>query len=289
MHISAVIPTYNRAHSIGRAVKSVLEQTSPVDELIVVDDGSTDRTAEAIAEFGPRVRYIQQENSGVSAARTRGIVESKSEWIAFLDSDDEWLPEKIALQREAILKCPDAALCYCASLWCFAGETKTLAHCPPVDKLWPGFRFKNQFPLSGVLIRKSAFEEIGGFDKRLRGPDCEDWDLFVRLAAQYRLTCIDTPALNYYESPDSGSLKEEILLPATLSIVESSLLINLRGIERAIWRQRIKSVLYYRAAVSARSGKRPAGRLLMRSILYWPSPLFEPKRFKTMLLIAVRK
>ena len=103
MTVSVLIPTYNRQAHVVRAVDSVLAQTAPVDEIIVIDDGSTDGTSEAIRrQYGPRVRVLQQENQGVSAARNYGIREARGEWIAFLDSDDFWLPTKIERQVEAL-------------------------------------------------------------------------------------------------------------------------------------------------------------------------------------------
>jgi len=101
--ISALIPTYNRRTQVLRAIGSVLAQTVPVDEIVVVDDGSTDGSAEAIrSRYGSRVTLFRQENAGVSAARNRGIREAKGEWIAFLDSDDVWFPTKIERQLEAL-------------------------------------------------------------------------------------------------------------------------------------------------------------------------------------------
>lgn len=103
MRVSAVIPTYNRRTQVQRAIESVLSQTVPVDEILIVDDGSTDGTSGEISNrFGERVRLIHQENQGVSSARHRGIAESTGEWIAFLDSDDEWLPNRNALFLDAI-------------------------------------------------------------------------------------------------------------------------------------------------------------------------------------------
>lgn len=280
MRVAAVIPTYNRAHLIRRSIKSVLSQTRPVDEVIVVDDGSIDSTRDVVSEFGERVHYIYQENRGVTAARNRGVAASTSDWIAFLDSDDEWASNKIERQCEELRKTPDAVLCYC-SIMVISNDKRKVAHCPPVDRLWPGIRLKNMFAPSSVMLSKEAFNEVGGFDPRLRGPDCEDWDLFIRMAARFRLICLDEPLLNYYESPESASMNERVLLPATLSIVDRSLLINLHGIQRLIWRQRIRSVLYHRAAVSARAAGRPAAKLLANSILNWPSPFFHFRRFKT--------
>jgi len=99
MDISVIIPSYNRAGYLRRSIDSVLSQTSPADELIVVNDGSTDHTSELLGEYGTALRVINQANQGVSAARNTGIRAARGEWIALLDSDDAWLPEKLANQR----------------------------------------------------------------------------------------------------------------------------------------------------------------------------------------------
>ena len=107
MKISVVIPAYNAEQHIGRAIDSVLAQTRPADEIIVIDDGSTDATAEVIRSFGDRVTLIQQKNAGVSVARNTGIEAATGDWIAFLDADDEWLPEKLKRQAEHLSRNPD--------------------------------------------------------------------------------------------------------------------------------------------------------------------------------------
>lgn len=105
--ISVVIPTYNRAATIGAAIRSVLAQDSPPDEIIVIDDGSTDGTEEALAEFGDALQVLRKPNGGVSSARNAGVRVARSEWIAFLDSDDVWMNGKLALHRREIVQHPD--------------------------------------------------------------------------------------------------------------------------------------------------------------------------------------
>ena len=112
LRISVVIPTYNRAGQVPDAVRSVLEQTLPAHEVIVIDDGSTDATEEALAPYIDRIRYIKTENRGVSAARNRGIHESTGDWIAFLDTDDTWRPEKLKRQAECVER-TGALVCFC--------------------------------------------------------------------------------------------------------------------------------------------------------------------------------
>ena len=107
MKITAVIPAYNAEKHIARAIESVLAQTRPADEIIVIDDGSADATAEGVRAYGDKVIFIQQENAGVSVARNTGIEAASGDWIAFLDADDEWLPEKLKLQSEHLCRNPD--------------------------------------------------------------------------------------------------------------------------------------------------------------------------------------
>jgi glycosyltransferase involved in cell wall biosynthesis len=108
--VSVVIPSYNRAHCILETLESVYSQTFRDFEVVIIDDGSTDNTREVLAPFGDRIRYIHQENRGLAGARNRGIAEARGEWIAFLDSDDLWLPEKLELQFQAVTRSPDLAV-----------------------------------------------------------------------------------------------------------------------------------------------------------------------------------
>ncbi len=110
--ISVVMPTHNRAHLISRAVTSCLEQLDERDELIIIDDGSTDETGRVVGQFGNRVKYIKTPNHGAGAARNRGIREAKNPLIAFLDSDDEWLPGKVKIQRAFMQAMPDILFCF---------------------------------------------------------------------------------------------------------------------------------------------------------------------------------
>ena len=185
--ISVIIPTFNRARICRDAVQSVLAQTSPPHEIIVVDDGSEDTTREMIAQFGDRVHYIHQDNEGASAARNRGCKAATGEWIALLDSDDLWAPEKLEKQIALLAVCPTAAVCYCNYEYtdmkgCVvdrsnfiapeAGEgvfAALLAGCPV-------------HPCS-VVVRKACLR-AGPFDVSLRYG--EDWDLLADLADKYQ-------------------------------------------------------------------------------------------------------
>ncbi len=277
--VTAIITVYNGADLISRSVDSVLHQQSPADELIVVDDGSTDCTAEILLSYGSRIRYIHQQNQGVAAARNTGVKHARSSNVAFLDHDDEWLPEKLERQMEVVHQNPSAALCYSA-YWHYAidGE-KHLKHLP-VRRLASTMRLRNPFPPSVVVVRTAEFLSLGGFNEALRGATCEDWEFFVRFLSTYTAVALDEPLVNYYELSTSNSRNYRQMLPNTLRIVDPTLLCNLSGIQRALWRRRIQSVLYYRAAISARELGDPAMEYLIHSISKWPVP---DRRFKTLV------
>lgn len=277
--ISAVITTYNRASIVPRAIASVLAQTRPVEELIVVDDGSRDNTAEVVGSYGPPVRYVHQENRGLSAARNTGAREARGGWIAFLDDDDEWLPDKIERQVAVLKENPAASLCYGGALWVDRnGGTEFLRPLPP-DRLWPAIRMRSPITPCASMVRRDAFLESGGFDERLR---CvEDWEFAIRFVQGRQIAVVEgSPLVKVYEDPNSMSKDANSMLAAELSILDS-LLTGLRGPSRFFWRRRILSRMFYRAAISYREQRRPCLQHIFRSLLCWPSPLFEPRRFVT--------
>lgn len=185
--VSVVIPTYNRAHILGRAIVSVLGQTYRDIELIVVDDGSVDGTDKLLQTFtDPRLRYVRQtQNRGVSAARNRGISEARGEWLAFLDSDDEWLPQKLERQFLA-LNGVDCVASYCGLLR-IDGEisTRIPASSTAVTagaKPWPSLLMDGLWFSQTWLVPRQVICAAGLFDERMS--IWEDWDLFLRIALQ---------------------------------------------------------------------------------------------------------
>jgi hypothetical protein len=290
--VTAVIPVYNGATSIRRSIESVLAQTYPVAELIVVDDGSTDETGAIVQGFGSRVRYIHQPNSGVATARNRGMREAATEWIALLDHDDRWMPTKLQCQVTALQASPESKLCYSAHFVHTLDGSKLTNYTPP-GQLWPAARLGNPFPPSVVLLRRAEALELGGFDERLKGATCEDWDFFVRFLSAYPVTGVPEALTENFIEPGGGSRNYRLMLKNTLAISEGSLLAGLSGIDRAIWRRRIKSTIYHRVALSAREWGDPALAYSLESFRQWPLPGGPKRRFKTLLVelrdIAARK
>jgi glycosyltransferase involved in cell wall biosynthesis len=193
--VSVIIPTYNRARIIKEAVDSVLAQDYKDFELIVVDDGSSDNTAEVLTGYGDDVRVIFQENKGVSAARNRGIAEACGELVAFLDSDDLWLPQKLSAQVEFFNQRTDALICQTEEIWVRNGirVNPRQRHKKP-----SGMIFKPSLGLclvspSAVMIRRDLLDRTGGFDETL--PACEDYDLWLRISCRFPVYLIETPLI----------------------------------------------------------------------------------------------
>ena len=194
--VSVIIPTYNRADFLEEAIESVLSQDYKDFELIVIDDGSTDETRDIIKAYPGSVVYIYQDNRGVSYARNRGIKKSSGEYIAFLDSDDKWLPKKLSSQMDFLERNPHALICYTEEIWVRGGVR---VNPMKKHKKYSGMIFENVLPLciispSSVMIkRRLLFNEIGFFDESL--PACEDYDLWLRIAARHHVYLIETPLI----------------------------------------------------------------------------------------------
>lgn len=198
MRISVVIPSYNRAHTLQRALQSVFAQSSAVDEVILVDDGSTDDSAAMVARDFPEVIIIRQPNRGVSAARNKGIETAQHNWIALLDSDDCWLPHKIQTVRDTAANHPGYILYHSDEIWVRRGVRVN-----PMQKHRKsgGWIFAQCLPLcaispSAAVIQKSALLDLGLFDESL--PACEDYDLWLRLCHGFPVHYIEQPLITKY-------------------------------------------------------------------------------------------
>jgi glycosyltransferase involved in cell wall biosynthesis len=220
--VSALIPTYNRrAHTI-RAIDSVLAQTMPVDEIIVVDDGSTDGTAEAISsQYGTRVVLLKQENAGVSAARNLGARAARGEWIGFLDSDDVWSPEKLTRQFDAIASMGSRELLACFTDCSFVGNSAM--HLSAFQNA--GLRSTSVFGVledpagyvlstrpvmfvQSLLIRRSLLMELGGFDESM--VVSEDTDLLFRMAIKTKVCFVAEQLVQIDRTPSRESGLSEL-------------------------------------------------------------------------------
>ncbi len=202
MEISVVIPTYNRIGVLPRAIDSVLAQTFPAKEILVIDDGSNDETASIIGESYPQIRLIRQNNLGVSAARNSGIREAQCEWIALLDSDDEWRPEKLMKQARAPGLSTQFQVCHTDEIWIRRGlrVNPMKKHAKP-----DGWIFSQCLPLccvspSSVMIHSDVFQQAGVFDEEL--PVCEDYDMWLRIFSRYPVLLVAENLLCKYGGHD---------------------------------------------------------------------------------------
>lgn len=200
--VSVIIPTFNRRHCLPRALDSVLAQTVSPLEIIVVDDGSDDGSDDLIRSDYPQIHYFRQYNLGVSAARNRGIAEARGSWLAFLDSDDEWLPHKLARQLALVASRPGYPLVHSDEIWIRRGLRVN-----PKRKHGKagGNIFRRCLPLcvispSAAMLRSDLFAELGGFDESL--PACEDYDLWLRVCSRYPVAYVDAPLLCKYGGHD---------------------------------------------------------------------------------------
>lgn len=191
--VAVIIPTHNRRRTLGRALDSVMASTRPPEQVCVVDDGSDDGTAGFVREAYPGVILRRQPNRGVSAARNLGVAATRSRWIAFLDSDDEWLPDKLAEQIGHLRRHPDCRLVHCDEIWIRRGVRVNPGRRHAKSG---GFIFERCLPLcvispSAALMERTLFEEAGGFDEEL--PACEDYALWLRICSRWPVGFVDQP------------------------------------------------------------------------------------------------
>jgi glycosyltransferase involved in cell wall biosynthesis len=196
--VSVVIPTFNRQELVVRALKSVLAQSEPADEIIVVDDGSTDQTRKLLQQF-PQISYIYQENQGVGAARNRGIVEAKNEWIAFLDSDDTWEVNKLVKQKGFHRQNPDILISQTDEVWIRDGQrvNPPQSYAKPSGNIFTACVKKTIVTPSTVIMHRSIFDHVGYFDKEF--VVCEDYDLWLRVSKVYMIGLVDEMLAKRYQ------------------------------------------------------------------------------------------
>lgn len=191
--VTVILPTYNRGWIIKKAIDSVLSQDFRDFELIVVDDGSTDNTESILEGYAGDIIVRRQDNHGVSAARNAGIACASGPLIAFLDSDDLWLPKKLTAQVDFFNSNPEALICQTQELWIRNGMR---VNPKKRHQKFSGMIFKQSLPLcivspSAVMLKKKLLDQTDGFDENL--PACEDYDLWLRISCKYPISLIDTP------------------------------------------------------------------------------------------------
>lgn len=226
--VSVVIPTYNRAHMIGETLNSVLAQTYRSFEIIVVDDGSADNTPEVLAHYGPPVHYMRCENNiGKAAARNTGIRIARGDYIALLDSDDLWLPNKLQAQMDVFDEQPDLKWVY-SDCYMFDGRTgANICTWSSHSRLYAGsifeLLFQNNFIASPTpVFWRQVFDEVGYFDETLQRHQPEDADMWLRAAAIFPIGLVSKPLARFRLHPNSLTMREDpqMALQGVISVLE---------------------------------------------------------------------
>lgn len=212
--VTVVIPTWQRAHLIRDALDSVAAQTWRPLEIVVADDGSTDGTGDVVAKWAAAhpvvpLRHVWQENAGGNAARNRGITEARGDYVAFLDSDDTWSPDKTARQMALLTGGGRIGAVYCG-LEETDARTGAVLQVPPIQMPTPDMLGRllvrdETAPTSAWIIARDVLRQVGGFDEDLRAR--QDWDLWIRVAAVTRLGAVDAPLmqLRHHDGPRTAS------------------------------------------------------------------------------------
>lgn len=223
--VSVIIPTYNRAKLLGRAIQSVLAQTYQDFELIIVDDASTDDTESLVKSFNSeKVKYIRhQKNKGTSAGRNTGIRSAKGDYIALQDSDDEWMPEKLEKQMRAFATAPPEVGVVYTGFYMIANNKKKYlpsASITPKDGNIFSSIIKGEYLVSPqtMVVKRECFEKYGLFDEHF--PAMEDWEMSLRLSKHCHFKYIDEPLLQYYIQPDSMSRNKSAMIKSYKMILE---------------------------------------------------------------------
>jgi len=280
--VSVIVPTFNRSGPLLRALQSIAAQTHSPDEVIVVDDGSEDDTQQIVNGKFPDTVYLQQKNQGVSSARNLGINAARGEWIALLDSDDEWLPGKLASQLHLLADMPDHLICHTEEIWVRNGKriNQMKKHMKSGGNI-----FQRCLPLcvispSSVLIHRSLFDQVGLFDESL--PACEDYDLWLRICASHPVAYVEIPQIIKYGGHDDqlsrrywgmdrfriaalekiikgGSLNSEDLFAAKTTVTKKALIMaqgaTKRGKQEAAVRYRTIADRYVNPVAATRQGQ----------------------------------
>ena len=209
--VSVILPTFNYGRFIGDAIKSVLGQTVPATEIIVVDDGSTDHTEEVVKALGEKVQYIKQENSGVGAARNNGVKNSCGDLIAFLDADDIWLPTKLEKQIELLEQDSEIGIVSCGMRE-FDADGKTISVYNEGKNGWCAKNILMIEPVvigpgSTSLVRRDIFEKIKGFDENKKMHPSEDWEFSYRVALVSKVAFTPEILVEYRNHGRNGHLQ----------------------------------------------------------------------------------
>jgi glycosyltransferase involved in cell wall biosynthesis len=244
--ISVIIPTFNRKDFILQAIQSVQEQSVHVDEIIVVDDGSTDGTKELLKD--ENIVYIYQKNSGVSKARNTGIKKAKHEWLAFLDSDDLWHKDKIKEQIDLHVKYPELKASFSDETWIRNGKVvNKKKHLRKEEPTFLNSLRTCKIGTSTFFAHRSVFDDVGLFDEELKV--CEDYDLWLRILLKYKIKLINKELI-------TKRAGHENQLSFTASLIDSYRIISLKKHIKTVHKNKILQEIEYKNSILEKGTKK---------------------------------
>jgi glycosyltransferase involved in cell wall biosynthesis len=289
--ISVIIPVYNGERTIQQTIESVLNQTFADFELLVINDGSQDKTLEVVSRISdPRIKMFSYSNSGVSATRNKGISHAVGEYISFIDADDLWTPDKLEIQVKALQDHPEAAVAYSWSDWIDESGKFLRAggHITANGNVYSQLLFRDFIESgSNPLIRSQALAEVGGFDQSVN--PTEDWDMWLRLAARYEFVLVPFVQILYRISPNSASFDVWKMEAGSIKVIERAFAAapdTLAPMKKEVLGSRYK-YLTFKAIEGTPERKKglTAIRFLWQTVTYDPSMLL---RSRMMLIIFVK-
>jgi len=255
--VSVIIPAYNAAWCVRRAIESVLAQSHTPLEILLVDDGSTDDTASVVRSYGDRVRLLQKPNGGLSSARNHGIRHARGEWIAYLDADDWWLPEKLACQVALLQQRPEVGFCSCATrVEDPQGQALPPWNCAATNGSALEAIFKVNASVAGsgsaVMVRATVQRQAGFFDESLQS--LEDIDMWMRLAAITDFTCLPQTLATILKHPDSMSRNLDKMRASAIAVMKKNRVLLPPALQGRFWRHAYAGMLADYAKWAFRAG-----------------------------------
>jgi glycosyltransferase involved in cell wall biosynthesis len=286
--VAVILPTYNRARYVREAIDSVLRLLEPPDEVIVVDDGSTDDTQAVLAGYGDAIRVVTKENGGASSARNAGAAVATADWLTFLDSDDLWLPQRMAILRQDLAEAPAGVVAHVSNVVfkgvgadrdMFSGKRIRVAPGDVALVERPLAMFLHAFFLGGAALRRDVFARLGGFDTSF--PTDEDTDLAHRFADQGAFLVRGDIVAEIIRRPEDGAAALSVLRREDPFLASDLKLRQFRAIldrardpgERDLVGAALSSALLQRAGLIRRTGGRGYWRALLSSAQAHPSPI----------------
>ena len=286
--ISVIIPTYNRSLTVGKAIESVLQQTYRDFEIYVIDDGSTDNTWDALAPYREYVFYEYKENGGIASARNRGLELAKGDYIAFLDSDDFWKPEKLQRQLECFSKHPEYGL---VATRCITNRVDNDFNSISIRKIrrsgksgwvYPALFCRNFLRTSSVMVKKECFQDVGKFDEAF--PRCEEIDMWLRLSKKYPVGFINDTLTVYTRRPKETRHNKVEGRKFWLQVLEKNYDPEL--IPRSMYKKRLGRIYNHIAESALEDGNREEGKQALDSA-FALSPL-DFRAWKNYLFFLVK-